>query len=440
MNRSLWQDTCEMPRFPSLDGNKRTDILIVGGGIAGILTAYFLHQRNVPYILVEKNRICSGTTGNTTAKITLSNGLIYSKIMKKYGNEIAQIYLRGNKAALCNFGELCKDIDCDYEIKDNYIYSVDDRRKLEGELRALEKLGYRAKMCEEPTITLKTVGAVMCEEQAQINPLKLLSAISKDLNIYENTWVKDIEGKRAITDRGYIDARKIVIATHFPFIDGIGGYYLKMYQHRSYEIAIKNASDVRGMYVDDDKAGMSFRNYKDYLLLGGGGHRTGKSGGGWHELREFTKLHYPKSREEYYWAAQDCMTLDSLPYVGEYAPSVVGLYVATGFNKWGMNGSMMAAMILSDILCEKENELASALYPARSILHPQLLINGIETTANFLRPTAPRCTHLGCALKWNKAEKSWDCACHGSRFSKDGEVIDNPANKNMRKINQKSDF
>lgn len=429
---SLWYDGSRLPVFSALDENKKTDVLIIGGGMAGILTAYFLHKRNIPYILVEKDRICRGVTGYTTAKLTMSHGLIYDKIIKKYGAQAASAYLRGGVAALDKYADLCRDIDCDYEVRDNYIYSLDDRQKLEDEVLALEKLGFRAKLSEKLPLPIDTVGAVCCKGQAQFHPLKFISAIAKDLNIYEQTHVKDVDGSRAFTDKYHIDAKIIIMAAHFPFIDRHGGFFLKMYQHRSYVTALEGVQTVEGMYADESGNGLSFRNYGDLLLLGGGGHRTGKNGGGYSCLRDFARVNYPDAVEKFAWATQDCMTLDGIPYVGRYSASTPHLYVATGFNKWGMVGSMMAANLLCDTVCGEKNELCEVLNPSRSILHGQLFINAFETLTNILRPTAPRCSHLGCALKWNEAEKSWDCACHGSRFSKDGSVINNPANKGLK--------
>lgn len=429
---SLWHKSVKMPEFEPLNKNEKTDVLIIGGGIAGILTAHFLKERNIDYILVESNKICGGVTGNTTAKLTLSHGLIYSKIIKEYGVERAQAYLHGNIGALKKYGELCRNIDCDYEVKENYVYSTDDRKKVEDEVNALHKLGYKADFREDLPLPIKTVGAVRCEGQAQFHPLKFLSEIAKDLNIFEHTHIENVEGNRAFTEKYHIDAKKIIMAAHFPFIDRHGGFFLKMYQHRSYVLALEGAKDLDGMYVDENKTGLSFRNQKNLLLLGGGGHRTGKQGGGYSELRTTARLYYPDAEEKFHWAAQDCMTLDGMPYIGQYSKCTTDLLVATGFNKWGMSNAMMSAMVLCDAVCGKQNELLEALNPSRSILHPQLAINGFETLTNILRPTAPRCSHLGCALKWNKAEKSWDCPCHGSRFAKDGRVLDNPANGNLK--------
>lgn len=431
--RSLWKATASLPEFPELVGDVRTDVLIIGGGIAGILTAYLLHEKGVRYVLVEKGRICSGTTGNTTAKITFQHGLIYDKILKSDGTEAARKYLAANRAAFDKYAELCGKTDCDYEIKDNYVYSTDDRRKLEKEVEALEKISYIADLCENVPLPIKTVGAVKFPDQAQFNPLKFLSSVAEGLNIYEKTFVREMRGNTAVTDKGKIHADTVIAATHFPFINKHGSYFLKLYQHRSYVIALENAQDVNGMYVDECDTGLSFRNYEGLLLLGGGGHRTGKKGGNWAELRAFTAKKYPDSREKHFWATQDCMSLDGIPYIGRYSAKTHGFYVASGFNKWGMTGSMTAAMLLSDMILGKRNGFASVFDPSRSIVKPQLFINGAEAVCNLLTPSKKRCPHLGCALKWNESERSWDCPCHGSRFTEHGRVLDNPANGDLPK-------
>ena len=428
--KSIWQNSVQLPQFKQLKKDIRADVLIIGGGITGLLTAYLLHQNGVNYVLVEKNRICSGITRNTSAKITYQHGLNYHKILRSKGLEAAQQYLSANKAAFGKYAELCKRIDCDYEIKDNYVYSVRDRKNLENEIKALQKIGYHAELSEKPNIPIQTAGAVKFSCQAQFHPLKFLRAICDKLNIYENTFVREMKGATAVTEHGKISAGKVIVTTHFPFINKHGSYYLKLYQHRSYVIALKGAQDVKGMYVDECHKGMSFRNYADYLLLGGGGHRTGHRGGCRDELREFASKAYPDATEAYQWAAQDCMSLDDIPYIGRYSKSAHNLYTASGFNKWGMTGAMTAAMLLSDRILGKANDCADVFEPSRSMLKPQLLINGFEAAKNLLTISTKRCPHMGCALKWNAAEKSWDCPCHGSRFTNSGKVLDNPANAN----------
>ncbi|MDE6788219.1 MAG: FAD-dependent oxidoreductase [Ruminococcus sp.] len=429
---SVWQANTKLLGFPKPEKDTKTDVLIIGGGIAGILTAHFLHQNGIKYILVEKDRICSGTTQNTTAKITFQHGLVYQKILKSNSTEAAQKYLNVNKIAFEKYAEMCRNIECDYEIKDNYVYSVSDRKKLESEMNALHKIGYKAEFFENLPIPIKTVGAVKFSKQAQFNPLEFISTIASGLNIYENTFVREMIGTTVVTDKCRIKADKVIVTTHFPFINKHGSYFLKLYQHRSYVIALENASSVNGMYVDENHKGISFRNYNDLLFISGGGHRTGEKGGNWNELHNFVKLHYPNAKEKYHWAAQDCMSLDGIPYIGKYSRNTPNLYVAGGFNKWGMTGAMVSAMILSDIVMGRRNDYADIFNPSRNIIKLQLFINGGKAIKNLLTPTTKRCPHMGCALKWNPAEHSWDCACHGSRFSDEGKVLDNPANGDLK--------
>lgn len=352
---SLWQQTSELPCFERLKQNLKTDILIIGGGMAGVLCAYMLDQAGVDYILLEAQTICSGITKNTTAKITSQHGLIYDKLICDFGEQKAKLYLTANQMALGKYRELCRNIDCNFEEKDAYVYSLDDRSKIEKEISALQKLGFPAELSDKLPLPFSVAGVVKFKNQAQFNPLKFVSMISKTLNIFEHTTVRELIGTTAITDHGKITANKIIVATHFPFLNKHGSYFLKLYQHRSYVIALENAPNVEGMYLDEAQKGMSFRNYENLLLIGGGDHRTGKKGGNWQELRDFAKRHYPSATEKYHWATQDCMTLDSVPYIGRYSGSTTDLYVATGFNKWGMTSSMVAAMLLSDMLEGKDN-------------------------------------------------------------------------------------
>ena len=431
--KSVWQEAASLPSFPKLERDIRTDVLIIGGGIAGILTAYRLKERGIDCVIAEKGRICSGVTGNTTAKITSQHGAIYAKLLKNISAENARKYLLANENALKQYEKMSRKIDCDFENKDNFVYSLNDKKKLTDEILALDRIGFTADFVENIPLPIKTVGAVRFPKQAQFNVLKFLSAVTKDLKIFENTFVKEMVGTNAVTDRGKIFAKKVVAATHFPFINKHGLYSLKLYQHRSYVIALENAGDVSGMYVDENKKGMSFRNYGDLILLGGGGHRTGKKGGSWNELRAFAKTYYPEAKEKYFWSAQDCMSLDCVPYIGQYSKNTPDFYVATGFNKWGMTSSMAAAEILADLITDRKNDFADVFSPSRSMLKLQLPVNGFESVIGLLTPSKKRCPHLGCALKWNEAEHSWDCPCHGSRFSEDGKVLDNPANGNLRK-------
>ncbi len=427
MRKSVWTDGIAMPEFKKLNGDIKTDVLIIGGGLCGILCAHYLKQAGVDYALAEGNKIGMGITKNTTAKITSQHGIIYSKLFNQYGREKAQMYLYANQKALAEYELLCRNINCDYEKKPAYTYSMTDRAKIEEEVNVINKLGIDAEFAEGLELPFKTAGAVKLKNQAQFNPLMFISEIAKELNIYEETFVREFTPEGIITNNGNIKAEKIIVATHFPILNKHGAYFLKLYQHRSYVCGFENAVSLNGMYADEDKKGMSFRNYKNLLLIGGGGHRTGKQSGAWADSEKFAEKYYPDATLKYQWATQDCMSLDGIPYIGKYSKSLPDMYVATGFNKWGMSSSMVSALVLADMVQERNNNFAEVFSPQRSMLKPQLAVNGFEAMVNLATPTKKRCPHMGCALKWNKAEHTWDCPCHGSRFENDGKLIDNPS-------------
>ncbi len=429
---SIWIDGVKRPTFDSLREDINCDVLVIGGGMAGILCAYMLSRDGADVVIAEADRICSGVTENTTAKVTLQHGLMYDKAVSRFGIGMAHLYLAAQYEALCKYKELCREFDCNFEPRSSYVYSLDNRSAIENEVSALRRIGCKATFVERTDLPFPIAGAVRVGGQAQFHPLKFAYKIAQDLKIYEHTRVTELRDNVAVTTGGKISANKIIVATHFPFINKHGSYFLKMYQSRSYVIALRGAADVHGMYVDMDDKGLSFRNYGDLLLIGGGGHRTGKQGGNWRELREFAKAHYPNAQEIGYWATQDCMTLDGIPYIGQYSRHTPSLYVATGFNKWGMTSSMVAASLLTDLIEGRQSKYAGVFSPSRTIMRPQLAVNAAETVISILTPTTPRCPHLGCALKYNRQEHSWDCPCHGSRFGIDGKLLDNPSTKGIK--------
>ena len=436
---SIWSDEITFPAFPTLKQDIKTDVLIIGGGITGILCAYQLQQAGVNYALVEASTLCSGITKNTTAKITSQHGLIYHKLLKKFGLEKTKLYLEANEAAIHAYETLAQTLSCDFVKQDSFVYATDTTAALNKELDALVQLNFPARYVQNVPLPIQTAGAICFPNQAQFHPLKLLFALAKELTVYEHTRVLAIENNTAITGHGNIYAKQIIVTTHFPFLNRHGSYFLKLYQHRSYVLTLEHAEQVNGMYIDASKAGLSFRNYENFLLLGGGSHRTGKHPknhystmrpcNGFAELTAFAKHYYPNAKIQYQFATQDCMTLDDIPYIGPYSKHTPNLYVATGFNKWGMTSAMVASLLLRDLILERENPYATVFSPSRSIVRTQLFINAGESTLNLLNPLPRRCSHLGCALRWNAAEHSWDCPCHGSRFTENGQVIDNPAKK-----------
>ena len=428
---SIWTANSNMPKFKILDRDIDTDVLIIGGGLAGVLCAYTLDLAGIDYVLLEKDRICNKTTANTTAKITLQHGLIYSKIQKEFGLDYAKLYYDANKEALEEYRRLCKNIDCDYAAADSYIYSLTDDAKLKKEYDILTVLGAEAVYTKSTELPFSVTGAVGVKNQASFNPLKFVSHIAKNLKIYENSKVVELIGNTAKTEKYRVNAKKIIVATHFPFINKHGFYFLKEYQERSYVLALEGGGELSDLYLDEADTGFSFRGYGNYILLGGGSHRTGKGECGFEKLEKAAKSFYPKAEIKYKWATQDCITLDGIPYIGRYSRTTQNLYAASGFNKWGMSSSMIAAKLLFDIISGKESKYEKLFSPSRSIVRKQLATNSYEALCGWLTFGKKRCPHLGCALNYNKFEHSWDCSCHGSRFDERGKLLDNPANDDL---------
>ena len=475
--KSVWSESCKFRKREALNKDIKTDVLVIGAGIAGILTAYMLKQKGRDVVLIDAAEIASGNTKNTTAKITSQHDLIYSKLIAEFGEEKARQYAKANELAIKKYKEIIeyKRIECDFEEKPAYVYSLNEVDVLKEEVEAAKNLGIDAEFVQEVNLPFKIKGAVKFNNQAQFNPLKFLRGISNELVIYENTRALEIKENLVVTSGGNITANNIVVATHYPIMNAPGYYFMKMHQERSYVLALENTSEIDGMYIDLNKEGYSFRTYNNLLLLGGISHRTGENeeGGSYDELRKVVKKLYPKAKEKYYWSAQDCMTIDGIPYIGRYSNETPNIYVATGFNKWGMTSSMVSAMIISDMILEKENDFSEIFSPRRFDL--SLSINNIandliETAKNFIAQkvyipsseiehiknghggiieyngekvgvykdkegkeffVSTKCTHLGCQLSWNADELTWDCPCHGSRFDYKGRLIGSPATKDL---------
>jgi len=470
---SLWEETYSIAPREDLPGDLSTEVAVIGAGMAGILTAYYLKQKGFKTIVVDGKRIGSGQTKGTTAKITSQHADIYHKLIDQFGEEKAKQYAYANENAILEFKNLVNEllIDCDFEEKSAYLYTLEDATLLEQEAVTARKLGIDAEFTTETELPFEVKGAVKFANQAQFHPLKFLSAVASTLTIYENTQVLEVEDTLLKTNRGEITAKYIVFATHYPFINAPGFYFLRMHQDRSYFLACKNATTLDGMYRSYEKTGYSLRSYKDILLFGGGGHRTGENsrGGQYSALRSSLKQNYPESSEFAHWSAQDCMTLDGVPYIGQFSSGKPNWYVATGFGKWGMTSSMVSAQIISKQIAGEDVWYAPVFSPERFTLTSDLKALLVETKQAvkgltrriFQLPKAteeelpvghggiievdevkygvyknddgeifiiePKCPHLGCQLEWNPDELSFDCPCHGSRFTITGELLDNPA-------------
>lgn len=416
--------------YPALDGDRQTEVLIIGGGMAGVLCARRLREQGVDCLLVEGKRLGSGMTKGTTAVLTAQHDTLYQDMIQTHGRANAKRYLHANLSAVAEFRALAENIPCDFEEKPSVMYSLTDRIRMAREAETVRSLGFDAVFTTDTPLPFSVAGAVQYNGMAQFHPLKFLYGAAKGLDILENTLVEKLDGTTAVTKRGRITAKKVIVATHYPFLKLRGLYFMKLYQQRSYVIALKNAPQLGCTIEDEAENGIFLRNYKNLLLVGGGTHRTGKMDGGFDIPRAFAKQYFPDAMEQYAWANQDCVSLDGVPYIGAYhAPDV---YVATGFNLWGMTSSMVSSMLLTDMVLGKENRFAPAFAPDRTILRKQLLSNLGTTLQDYAIPTTKRCSHLGCALKWNPTEQSWDCPCHGSRFDCHGKLLDNPALRDVR--------
>lgn len=479
---SIWQQQAHEAKRPAFSGRKKVQTAVIGGGMAGILTAFSLKEAGREALVLEAARIGSGQTGHTTAKITAQHGACCDRLIRELGEEKAGLYAAANRRAIEEYRRLVREkhIDCGWQECAAVCYSTENGDRMRAEAQAEQRLGFDASYVTETELPFPVEGAVRMEGQACFSPLRFLFSLARELEIYENTPVKKVErlenGNTLLhVPDGCVEAEQVVFATHFPMLKLPGLYFARLYQERSYVMALQGAGKVENMYIGAEQNSWSVRSVKgeaggkELLLLGGAGHRTGGSTGGRYEvLQEAARRFWPDSLETARWSAQDCMTLDQVPYIGKLSSSCADWYVAAGFGKWGMSHSMAAALLLTDLTAGVKNpweevytprrfrgEAAAALCRnagctvkglagkrdrekkkrAEDILPGEggIIESGEGRIGVYrdqdgrLYPVRIRCPHLGCELAWNPDEKSWDCPCHGSRFGYDGRVLDGPA-------------
>lgn len=386
---SIWTNNTGKKDFEMLSRNQKTNTVVIGGGMAGVLTAYYLQQVGVPVIVLEANRVGSGQTRKTTAKITSQHNLIYEKLLRVFGKEKAIHYARANEKAIDAYEQLIEKekIDCGFVRCSSFLFSRTGEELLRAEEKAAEQLHLPVRYTQKTELPFSVAGALEFQNQAKFHPLHFLYHLADQLTVYEKTKVLRVEGN-----------------------------------------------------------GLSFRSQGDILLFGGGSHRTGKNkkGGKYEMFREKAEEFWPGCRETACWSAQDAMTLDGVPYIGKFSGKKENWYVATGFGKWGMTSSMVSARLLTA-------EIIGHPFPEADIFSPQRKITGeaIKGLANHsiqmvmgmgkrLIPfpkrknskgekVIPVCPHMGCRLIWNPEEQTYECPCHGSRFDKEGHLLDDPA-------------
>lgn len=484
---SYWIATAAKADYPALEENTEVDVAIVGGGIVGITTAYLLKKAGNKVAVIEADRILYGTTGHTTAKITSQHSLIYGKMKKEMGEELARQYAEANESAIHMVASLVKEnnIDCDFTWQPAYIYTQSPKyiRAIEEETRAAAGLGIKAEYLDQVPLPFKVEAALRFDDQAQFHPLKFLQFLAQQIpgegsHIFESSPAVDIEKDPAlvVTRSGNkVKAEKVIIATHYPFFDGGGLYFSRIYTERSYIMAVRIKEQFpQGMYINAEQPSRSLRSLSDpqgdLVLVVGEKHKTGDGENlqqHYQNLLDFAHSVFNVSEVKYRWSTQDCMTVDGVPYVGNLTSRNPNFYVATGFGKWGMSNGIASAMILSDLIVKGDNPWSPVYNPSRFNLTAvkTFVVQNIDVAkelvagkwekvpdevevavgeARVIEKAGQRCgvfrdeedrlhyvdttcTHLGCELKWNDAERTWDCPCHGSRFNYTGDTIEGPA-------------
>lgn len=474
--RSIWNQSALLPRFPALDSHLEADTVIVGGGMAGILTARLLHQEGQRVIVVEANRIGNGQTAGTTAKLTAQHGTKYSRLLAEFNFETARHYAHAQLTAVDHLRQLIQQegIHCDFEDCCTYLYSTANSASLRQEYDACRQLGMDVFLTDETELPFPAQ-ALGLHHQGRFHPLKLLAALAEPLTVFEHSRVLKAAQNRIDTEHGSVSAQTVIFACHAPFINAPGYYFARQHQERSYVLVLEGVPPMEGCYLGLDD-GLSFRSWGNFLLLGGSGHRTGENrqGGQYARLEQIAKQHWPHRRIRCRWSAQDCIPMDGIPYIGHYAESHPNWLVATGFQKWGMSSSMAAAECLRNLALGHPIQPSHAIFspqrfqPAasakqltndtlhalkglgRRILEPGRIsaedlpvghggivdldgekLGVYRNERNELLAVSIKCPHLGCQLEWNPEEKSWDCPCHGSRFDPYGQLLDGPAQTDL---------
>lgn len=506
MDNSYWISSVKdnKKEYEKLQEEIKTEIAIIGGGLTGLSCGYYLSKENKEVVILEKNTICSHTSGNTTGKITSGHGLFYNYLLQTEGKNKAKQYLEANEKAIENIAKIIEEenIKCDFERQDAYIFTQkqEEVEKIKKEVEALEYLEFPCELVKEIPLPIKNkekevLAAIKYKNQAQFNPCLYAEGLANKIEerkgkIYEHTKVLDIkkkeDGYEIITDEAKVNAKIVILASHYPIITFPGFYFMKMYQETSYLIAVETKEPLfEGMYICTEEPTISLRTAKNgdkrLLLVGGMKHKTGAKidlKDSYKKLEKIAKSLYPDSKVLYRWNTEDCISLDKIPYIGEFSNLMPNVYVATGYKKWGMTTSNIAANIITDKILGKENKYKEVFESTRlkpiknhkelaNILKEvsySLVINKLKNIEEYVKDVKqgegkiieiegqkigayrdekgkiflikPYCSHLGCMLSWNNLDKTWDCPCHGSRFNYEGKQIYDPAIKDLEKIEE----
>ena len=428
MNSTTWSGYITKT-FPKLENDISCDVLVIGGGICGILCAHFLKQSGKKVVLLEADNICGKKTLKTTATITAIEDVMYYDLINTIGAEKAKLYLEANMFALNEYRKLASKIDFDFEECSSYKYSTIDDGKIELEIASIKTLGYIATLRENLPFPIEVSKVLEFKNQGQMNPLKLVNELIKELEIYENSRVIKLKDNVAFTENNRVSFEKVVVCTGYPFLRFKGLFFLKMYQKKSHVVEVFNEYKNKGNGVGTSENDIYFRTYKDNVLFGSSDSRTGYNCLDFELINELIVKKYNITKIKNRWINIDAITLDSLPYIGAYSGFDEDMFVATGFNMWGMTKSMLSAHIICDLINEKHNKFSKLFSPSRRMLFKPLIKNIGSAIAELVSLKKVRCKHLGCPLYYNKADETYECRCHGSKYDKNGSIIDTPTQK-----------
>jgi glycine/D-amino acid oxidase-like deaminating enzyme/nitrite reductase/ring-hydroxylating ferredoxin subunit len=484
----MWLESGPATNYPMLEGSHRFDVAVVGGGITGLTVALLLAREGRSVVVLDQNRIGTGVTGHTTAKVTSQHGATYLRLRLTLGKSAAKIYGDANEAAkelITAF--VAEGINCDFRHQSAYLYASSRLQRIlvEREARAAAEAGLPARFVDEVPLPFETHGAARFDAQAEFHPYKYVIGLARLLEedggrLYERTRAINVHEEtrcRIETEHGEVFAEHVIVASLMPFLDR-GFFFARAFPSRSYVISarIEQPAPV-GMFINLGSPTRSLRAHPhpdgELLLVGGEGHHVGSGDAQperYRRLIEFASENWNVEAIEHRWSAQDYSPDDGVPYIGRLHPRSGRIHVATGLKKWGITGGTAAAILISDAIQGRENAGAklfssTRLRPlaeapkfawenaqvgfhffgdrlqqrgTRSIheLEPGEgdIVNaagskvaGYRDEQGDLHAVSARCTHLYCQVRWNQAEETWDCPCHGSRFRPDGQVLDGPA-------------
>jgi glycine/D-amino acid oxidase-like deaminating enzyme/nitrite reductase/ring-hydroxylating ferredoxin subunit len=489
---SYWMDSVPATTYAPLTKDAEVDAVVVGGGIAGLSAAWELLQVGRGVLLLEADRITAGVTGYTTAKLSALHTLVYARLAKEAGPDAARLYAQSQQQAVERVETVALQlgIDCDLERVPAFTYaeSADGVEELRAEADAAGEAGLEASFVTETGLPFPVAGAVRVEGQAQFHPRKYLLALAEDVvarggRIAERSRAVELdEGEpcRVTTEHGAtVTARDVVVATHYPVFDR-ALLFGRLEPRRELVVAavLPEERDPLGMFITQEQNTRSVRTARyrvgERLLIVTGEHFAPGAGDvteRWDHLLAWTRERFPDAEVAYRWAAQDNGTTDHVPFVGPFHHGARHVYVATGFGGWGMSNGVMAGQLIAALVAGDEPAWAGLYDPRR--LHPvrealpmaklqakvarhfvgdRLVSSHVDSvedvgpgTGAVLRvggercavyrdddgkvhAVSARCTHLGCLVHFNDAERAWECPCHGSRFAVDGAVIQGPAN------------